>query len=152
MTTTGESRVRLLRSAAAIARDNDDKYELARALGELGVAYDTLGQPRRAQALRRTATRLIKETTAGAPRGSEPVGVATEDDLRGGTEQLSTAERRVAELAAAGMRNKEVAVELGITISTVEQHLTQVYRKLRVKRRTELRFLVQRPPVDGGGE
>ncbi|WP_328661976.1 LuxR C-terminal-related transcriptional regulator [Nocardia salmonicida] len=152
LTTTGENRVRLLGSAAAIARDNDDKYELARALGELGVAYDTLGQPRRAQALRRTATRLIKETTAGGSRVSEPVAVAIEDDVRGGAEQLSTAERRVAELAAAGMRNKEVAVELGITMSTVEQHLTHVYRKLRVKRRTELRFLVQPSPADGGGE
>ncbi|APE34790.1 hypothetical protein BOX37_13480 [Nocardia mangyaensis] len=152
LTTTGENRVRVLRSAAAIARDHGDRYELARALGELGVAYDTLGQPRRAQSLRRTATRLIKETTASAPRATEPTVVAIEDAAGGGAEQLSTAERRVAELAAGGMRNREVAVELGITISTVEQHLTQVYRKLHVKRRTELRFLIQSPAPDHGGE
>lgn len=152
LTTTGENRVRILRSAAAIARDNDDKYELARALGELGGAYDTLGQPRRAQSLRRTATRLIKEATAGATRAPEPTDVAIDDDVRASADQLSTAERRVAELAAAGMRNKDVAVELGITSSTVEQHLTQVYRKLRVKRRTELRFLVQPPDPDRRGE
>ncbi|MEV6656018.1 helix-turn-helix transcriptional regulator [Nocardia fluminea] len=144
--------MRILRSAAASARDHDDKYELARALGELGGAYDTLGQPRRAQSLRRTASRLIREATAGARRASESADVAIEDDVRAAAGQLSTAERRVAELAAAGMRNKEVGSELGITISTVEQHLTQVYRKLRVRRHTELRFLVQPPTSDRGGE
>jgi DNA-binding CsgD family transcriptional regulator len=45
---------------------------------------------------------------------------------------LSDAERRVAELAVRGYTNREIGVELWITISTVEQHLTRVYRKLGV--------------------
>jgi DNA-binding CsgD family transcriptional regulator len=49
--------------------------------------------------------------------------------------ELSAAERRVASLAAMGHTNREIAGELYITVSTVEQHLTRVYRKLRVDRR-----------------
>lgn len=51
---------------------------------------------------------------------------------------LTDAERRVAELAALGHTNLEIAGKLYITVSTVEQHLTRVYRKLNVRKRTEL--------------
>ncbi len=51
---------------------------------------------------------------------------------------LSRAELRVAELAARGHTNRQIAHELFITVSTVEQHLTSSYRKLRVKRRADL--------------
>ena len=51
---------------------------------------------------------------------------------------LSEAERRVAALAARGHTNRQIAGMLYITVSTVEQHLTRVYRKLDVKRRSEL--------------
>ncbi|MBP5941840.1 helix-turn-helix transcriptional regulator [Streptomyces sp. LBUM 1476] len=48
--------------------------------------------------------------------------------------QLTSAERRVAELAADGYTNREISRKLYVTISTVEQHLTRIYRKLNVKR------------------
>ncbi|HET9171567.1 MAG TPA: helix-turn-helix transcriptional regulator, partial [Actinospica sp.] len=51
---------------------------------------------------------------------------------------LSDAERRVAVLAAAGHTNRQIAHKLYITVSTVEQHLTKIYRKLSVSRRSEL--------------
>lgn len=54
---------------------------------------------------------------------------------------LSVAERRVADLAAAGHRNREISVKLHITVSTVEQHLTRIYRKLRIPNRAALRAL-----------
>lgn len=41
-------------------------------------------------------------------------------------------------LAAGGHTNREIAAELFITVSTVEQHLTRVYRKLQVKGRGDL--------------
>jgi len=53
---------------------------------------------------------------------------------------LSEAEQRVATLAADGLTNREIAGKLYITVSTVEQHLTRVYRKLHVNRRSELRY------------
>ena len=51
---------------------------------------------------------------------------------------LTNAERRVAVLAAAGYTNREIAGKLFITPSTIEQHLTRVYRKLNVKYRKDL--------------
>ncbi|MEI5131209.1 helix-turn-helix transcriptional regulator [Streptomyces libani] len=51
---------------------------------------------------------------------------------------LSEAERRVAALAALGRTNREIGRKLHITVSTVEQHLTRVYRKLNIKRRADL--------------
>jgi DNA-binding CsgD family transcriptional regulator len=51
---------------------------------------------------------------------------------------LSETERRVAELVASGLSNKEVAAQLFITVRTVEGNLTRIYRKLGVHSRTEL--------------
>lgn len=45
------------------------------------------------------------------------------------TTELTFSERRVAGLAAAGHTNRSIARKLSITTSTVEQHLTRVYRK-----------------------
>ena len=52
--------------------------------------------------------------------------------------ELSAAERRVADLAASGATNKEIAAELFMSVKTVEAHLSRVYRKLNVRSRTEL--------------
>lgn len=43
--------------------------------------------------------------------------------------ELTFSERRVAAFAATGRTNRAIARELHITDSTVEQHLTRVYRK-----------------------
>ena len=50
------------------------------------------------------------------------------------SEELTEAERRVAELAAQGRTNKQIAAELFMGVSTVEAHLSHVYRKLGVRR------------------
>ncbi len=52
--------------------------------------------------------------------------------------ELTAAERRVAELAASGATNKEIAAELFMSVKTVEAHLSRVYRNLRIRSRTEL--------------
>ncbi|MFF1561873.1 AAA family ATPase [Streptomyces sp. NPDC058279] len=51
---------------------------------------------------------------------------------------LTDAERRVAALAAHGYTNREISAKLFITISTVEQHLTRVYRKINITHRQDL--------------
>ena len=47
---------------------------------------------------------------------------------------LTETELRVADLAAHGRTNKEIAAELFMGVSTVEAHLSRVYRKLGVRR------------------
>jgi DNA-binding NarL/FixJ family response regulator len=51
---------------------------------------------------------------------------------------LTETEMRVAELAAAGQTNREIADGLFMSVHTVEAHLTRIYRALGVHTRTEL--------------
>jgi len=51
---------------------------------------------------------------------------------------LTPSERRVAELAASGMTNKDVAAALFISPKTVEANLGRIYRKLGINSRAEL--------------
>ncbi|MGX9789164.1 helix-turn-helix transcriptional regulator [Mycobacterium sp. MMS18-G62] len=52
--------------------------------------------------------------------------------------ELTPSERRVAELAAAGLTNRDVAAKLFVSAKTVESNLTQIYRKLGIRTRAEL--------------
>jgi DNA-binding NarL/FixJ family response regulator len=51
---------------------------------------------------------------------------------------LSPSEQRVAELAASGMTNRDVATALFISPKTVESNLARIYRKLGIHSRAEL--------------
>jgi DNA-binding CsgD family transcriptional regulator len=53
-------------------------------------------------------------------------------------DELTPGERRIAELVAGGKTNKEVAAALVLATHTVESALTQIYRKVGVRSRTEL--------------
>ena len=60
-------------------------------------------------------------------------------------DELTETERRIAELAADGRSNREIAGELFVSERTVEANLTRAYRKLGVRSRTEL---ARRLPAD----
>jgi DNA-binding NarL/FixJ family response regulator len=51
---------------------------------------------------------------------------------------LTTREREIAELVAAGLANKEIAARLFISLRTVEANLSRTYAKLGVRSRSEL--------------
>jgi DNA-binding CsgD family transcriptional regulator len=51
---------------------------------------------------------------------------------------LTDTERRVAELAAAGQTNREIAQALFMSVHTVEAHMTRIFRTVGVQSRTEL--------------
>ena len=73
--------------------------------------------------------------------GGQPSGAGM------GVEQLTASERRVAELAAQGQSNPEIAQALFVTRKTVETHLGRVYRKLGISGRAALgRALPVTPP------
>lgn len=54
------------------------------------------------------------------------------------TGELTTTERRVAELVAAGRSNPEVAAALHVTRKTVEKHVSRIFVKFGVRSRVEL--------------
>ena len=59
-------------------------------------------------------------------------------DARKSTADADSAQRRVAELAAGGRTNKEIAQTLFVTLKTVELHLSHAYRKLGIRSRRDL--------------
>ena len=63
---------------------------------------------------------------------------ATVKQSRGETIPLSAQERRIADLAASGKTNKEIAVQLNLSPRTVEAHLSRAFRKLGITRRAAL--------------
>jgi DNA-binding NarL/FixJ family response regulator len=64
-----------------------------------------------------------------------------------GLEELRPSERKILELLATGLPNKEIADRLGLSPGTVRWHLENIYAKLRVHSRTEavLKFRSTRP-------
>ncbi|MFI9804316.1 AAA family ATPase [Streptomyces sp. NPDC052301] len=143
----------LLGDAVEALQAGGDRLELAHALADLALAHHAVGDSRRARpALRRAwraarechADRLVKSLLPGLPDRSPDAaggGPAALDEERAA--DLSAAEYRVGSLAAQGHSNRQIAGRLCITVSTVEQHLTQVYRKLGVRSRTDLPVFLQ---------
>ncbi|PKV77062.1 AAA family ATPase [Streptomyces sp. TLI_146] len=143
--------VDLLRKAAEVLDTDELPVELLAALIDLNRVYVELGDSHRARftarrvwqiaaqcgAEARVRAALLPEfSTARTGAGTPP---ATKDTLQS---VLSEAELRVAEQAARGYTNREIADRLFITVSTVEQHLTRVYRKLQVGGRSDLQSRV----------
>lgn len=52
--------------------------------------------------------------------------------------ELTATERRIAELAASGLTNRQVAEQSFMSPKTVEANLARVYRKLGIASRAEL--------------
>ncbi|GAA2098684.1 hypothetical protein GCM10009801_69890 [Streptomyces albiaxialis] len=141
-----KERLTLLGETVDLLQAGGDRYQLARAFVELGQVWQILGKLDRAQLIRRRALQLAKtchaeELSNQLLAGKEPLAgeaAPSEWEDTEGVAELSEAERRVAALAALGRTNREIGRKLYITVSTVEQHLTRVYRKLNIKRRADL--------------
>ncbi|MER5362062.1 AAA family ATPase [Streptomyces sp. NPDC002785] len=146
-------RLRLLKESVEILQACGDRLTLTHALFDLSRAHQALGEFGKARMIARRAGRLAKE--GGAQRAQNPALVGQEEpmvllpaeggtwsqpgaDAAPGADILTLSERRIAALASLGYTNREISGKLHITVSTVEQHLTKVFRKLQVKRRTDL--------------
>ena len=76
-------------------------------------------------------------------------GQLTQAEVDPDLDQLTTREREVLRLIARGYLYKEVALELSISVKTVEAHVSAVLRKLQLSNRHELsRWAVERRLVD----
>lgn len=137
-----EQRPALLEEAYHVMREAPDHMETARILDLLGRTHQSLGDAvaatRFLEQARNAARGCDGERQLPGPGADGAAGTATRDEARG-IADLSAAEQRVAFLVGKGYTNSEVAGELFITVSTVEQHLTRIYRKLGIKQRGDLR-------------
>src|SRR6201999_4311365 len=79
---------------------------------------------------------LVLERRARAELAA--IGIRPRTTSRSGTEALTPSERRVAELAATGQTNREIAQTLFVTEKTVETHLGRAFRKLDISSRRHL--------------
>ncbi|MEW2289542.1 LuxR C-terminal-related transcriptional regulator [Streptomyces sp. NPDC047841] len=164
-----ERRRHHLEEAERVLRAAGSRLSLARALAHLSQADLADGHTRTARARWREALSLATE--CGAPHllrhlatphdepspAAEPFPAEHGRPARAGVPPtvtvavggLTEAEWRVASLAASGRSNRQIATQLYITVSTVEQHLTRVYRKLSVRRRSDLADLLGLQPQAG---
>jgi DNA-binding CsgD family transcriptional regulator len=130
------------RSALALHDGVELPFEHVETLLACG-AYLRRGQrPAEARPLLAEALRIAEANQAGwlAGQAHEELAVAGGRRRRPNEAptKLTAQERRVAQLAAAGHSNKEIAGRLTLSVKTVEFHLQQIYTKLRINSRRRL--------------
>ncbi len=111
-------RGRTLLALGRVRRRRKKWAQAREALREALTLFDRTGAPLWAQAAQ------IELARAGE-RSADPA-------------ELTPTERRVAELAASGLTNQEVAERAFLTVKGVEANLTRAYRKLGIRSRTGL--------------
>ena len=132
-------------AATALARAADDywrlglRFDAARSLLALGRAQRRLKKWGAARtALDRAAASFDEMGSPGWAEDArhELERVGARRPAHAG--ELTATERRVAELAADGLANKEIARTLVVSVSTVEYHLSNAYAKLGIRSRAQL--------------
>jgi class 3 adenylate cyclase/DNA-binding CsgD family transcriptional regulator len=138
-----EDGLAFLREAVAVLEPSEARLEFARALIELGAAL------RRANQRSESREPLRRGLELATACGALPLAELAETELLAtgarprrialsGVESLTPSERRVAQMAAEGSTNRQIAQDLFVTTKTVEVHLSSVYRKLDIASRTQL--------------
>jgi DNA-binding CsgD family transcriptional regulator len=102
-----------------LQRRRRHKAAAAATLREVLGTFESLGTPVWTERARAELARL---------------GAAAERPRSG----LTPAEQRIAQRAAAGLSNKEIAAEQFLALKTVEMTLSSVYRKLGIRSRAQL--------------
>jgi DNA-binding CsgD family transcriptional regulator len=145
-----DQRIPLLHQAVTVLEQSPSKLTLAHALVDLGTALRRSGQRADAQSVLRRGlelsdgmgaaplaaeARLQLRATGARPRGAATTGAAS----------LTPTERRVADLAAEGLTNPQIAQTLFVTTKTVQTHLANTYRKLGIHSRNALHPILTAP-------
>ena len=84
---------------------------------------------------------LAQERVADAARTLEQAIAILDDRDTPSADALASltpSEARVARMAGSGMKNREIADELRVTIKAVEYHLANTFRKLGIRSRIDL--------------
>ena len=134
--------------AAARFETSGFPLERGRSLLVVGDALRRMGERRRAAEKLEAAMAIFGELGAALWLGQAEQELRRARPRPRRDRQLTTAERRVAALVAAGRTNREVSAQLFTTVGTVEVHLTRIYRKVGVRSRTELARRVAEGTLD----
>jgi len=150
----GEDGRRCLAESEAVLRSSTARLEHAETLLALGASQRRSNQRAAARAP------LTEALAAARACGAAPLAARAAEELAAaggrpgrstssGLDALTPSERRVARLAADGLTNRAIAQELFVSQKTVEFHLGQVFRKLGIGARSELRERLPGPPQPG---
>lgn len=121
-------------------------FERARSLLVLGVVLRRAKQLRAARESFEAASEIFERLGTRIWAERARAELAHIGGRRAQGHELTATERRVAELVAEGLSNREVSSRLFVTQKTVEFHLRNIFRKLSVRSRTELaRLLASKP-------
>ncbi len=130
--------------------------ELARTLTEHGASLRRAGRRRDAREPLRRGLDLA--TRCGAVAISRhareeliAAGAKPRRERISGVEALTASELRVAQLAAEGLTNRQIAQALFITMRTVSAHLGHAYAKLDIADRAQLAVALSQDPLHVGG-
>ena len=132
--TDGPRGLALLREAVYTLETRGNRFEFAQSLIILGRRLQDTDEPHGDRILNR-GRRLAAELRN---RTSDVESRKTDQPAKALAAGLTKAEITVAERAAAGLSNREIATELGTGLRSVEKHLTSVYRKFGISGRDEL--------------
>jgi DNA-binding CsgD family transcriptional regulator len=137
----GEDCVDELHAAVGHLASSPMRLEHARALIDLGAALRRAGRRADCRAPLRAGLHIAERA------GAAPLVQHARDELNASGarvprhhvgDELTPSERRIIDMAAAGMSNSQIAQALFVTTKTVESHLGRAYLKLGVKSRREL--------------
>jgi DNA-binding CsgD family transcriptional regulator/tetratricopeptide (TPR) repeat protein len=139
----GQQGLALLEEAVEVLADSPAKLEHAKARTELGAAL------RRSKRRTEAREQLRRAVELAMMCGAAPLAARAETELLAtgarprrialsGVDSLTPSERRVAQMAAEGHTNREVAQALFVSPKTVDAHLSSVYRKLGIRSRSQL--------------
>jgi DNA-binding CsgD family transcriptional regulator len=150
----GDAGIARLQEAVDVLAGSEARLKQARALVDLGAALRRANRRIEARGPLREGVDLAGRIGAFglAARANAEVaatGARPRKVVQTGLDALTASERRVAQLAAEGMSNKEIAQTLFVTIKTVEVHLSHAYRKLDITSRVQLDEALLPPAASG---
>ncbi|HEX5861190.1 MAG TPA: LuxR C-terminal-related transcriptional regulator [Nocardioides sp.] len=147
------ARLRLLREAQVVLKNVEACRLSAQVDTDLAVLLTLQGDPAGAT----EAVMLLRRAEAYAGREDlfplqtrirgilERVGEVPRRILSETLATLTVTEQTTARLAASGLTNREIAAELAVTVKAVEWHLSNVYRKLKIRGRPGLSETLGQP-------
>ena len=142
----------MLEQAVETLASSPAQLEYGRALASLGDLHRRSGRADEARRALREALELAHTCGAAALEAEvldalHAVGARPRRAMLTGPDALTPSERRVAELAAGGMTNREIAEALFVTVRTIESHLVSAYRKLGIDSRGKLADVLAGEPM-----